>query len=316
MKVKASIKRIENDLQNLRQFGKTEQNGVTRLPFTAEDKAARDYLTQAMQAAGMQVHVDGASNVVGHLEGAKPELPILMIGSHYDTVINGGAYDGILGVVCALEAVRALQECGIKPQRSVDIIAFNDEEGTRFHRGFSGSLAMIGQLTEADLNNDKDRNGISQAELMLQHGFDPRQITSAKRQAEELFAYLELHIEQGPVLEAQGLAVGVVTAIAGATRLAVSLTGMAGHAGTVPMALRRDALAGAAECICAIEDFCRTDLGGLVGTVGYISARPGATNVIPGQVAFTIDVRAPTDAHRKLAAVSYTHLTLPTNREV
>ena len=132
-------------------------------------------------------------------------------------------------------------------------------------------------------------------------GLDPDHIGAAARARSQLLGYVELHIEQGPVLEAQELAVGVVTAIAGATRLAVSLTGMAGHAGTVPMLLRRDALAGAAECIVAIEEFCRTDEAGLVGTVGYINARPGATNVIPGQVSFTIDIRAPTDAHRKLA---------------
>ena len=132
-------------------------------------------------------------------------------------------------------------------------------------------------------------------------GLDPDHIGAAARARRELLAYLELHIEQGPVLEAQNLPVGVVTAIAGATRMAARLTGMAGHAGTVPMALRRDALAGAAECIAAIEHFCRTDENGLVGTVGYIHAMPGATNVIPGQVSFTIDIRAPTDMHRKRA---------------
>ena len=138
-------------------------------------------------------------------------------------------------------------------------------------------------------------------EAMQKFGLDPDRIGAAARDRRELFAYLELHIEQGPVLEAQNLAVGVVTAIAGATRMAARLTGMAGHAGTVPMRLRRDALAGAAEAIRAIEEFCRTDEGGLVGTVGTIHATPGATNVIPGQVSFTIDIRAPTDMHRKRA---------------
>src|SRR4029077_19819675 len=144
-------------------------------------------------------------------------------------------------------------------------------------------------------------DGISMREAMQKFGLDPDHIGAAARARRELLAYLELHIEQGPVLEAKSLPVGVVTAIAGATRLAARLTGMAGHAGTVPMQHRRDALAGAAECISAIEEFCRTDQGGLVGTVGYIHAMPGATNVIPGQVSFTIDLRAPTDAHRKRA---------------
>ena len=138
-------------------------------------------------------------------------------------------------------------------------------------------------------------------EALTNFGLDPDHIKAAARARSELLAYVELHIEQGPVLEGLHLPVGIVTAIAGATRLAASLTGMAGHAGTVPMLLRRDALAGAAECIVEIEEFCRTDQDGLVGTVGYIDARPGATNVIPGQVSFTIDIRAPTDAHRQLA---------------
>jgi allantoate deiminase len=138
-------------------------------------------------------------------------------------------------------------------------------------------------------------------DALVQFGLDPDHIGAAARTRRELLAYLELHLEQGPVLEAQDLPVGVVSAIAGATRLAARLTGMAGHAGTVPMALRRDALTGAAECIGAIEEFCRTDANGLVGTVGYIHATPGATNVIPGEVSFTIDMRAPTDMHRKRA---------------
>jgi len=147
----------------------------------------------------------------------------------------------------------------------------------------------------------KDSAGISMREALIQFGLDPDHIGAAARVRGELLAYVELHIEQGPVLEARGLPVGVVNAIAGATRLAARLTGMAGHAGTVPMALRRDALAGAAECISAIEQLCRADDGGLVGTVGYIYAMPGATNVIPGQAHFTIDMRAPTDTHRNRA---------------
>jgi allantoate deiminase len=147
----------------------------------------------------------------------------------------------------------------------------------------------------------RDRDDISMRDALKNFGLDPDRVGAAARARSELLAYLELHIEQGPVLEANNLPVGVVTAIAGATRMAAKLTGMAGHAGTVPMALRRDALAGAAECINAIEEFCRSDDNGLVGTVGYIQAMPGATNVIPGQVSFTIDIRAPTDTHRKRA---------------
>jgi allantoate deiminase len=170
----------------------------------------------------------------------------------------------------------------------------------RFSSTLLGSRAVAGTFDENVLNV-RDRAGISMREALAQFGLEPDRIGAAARTRRELLAYVELHIEQGPVLEQRNLPVGVVTAIAGATRLAAKLTGMAGHAGTVPMAMRRDALTGAAECIAAIEAFCRSDDGGLVGTVGYINAAPGATNVIPGQASFTIDMRAPTDMHRKRA---------------
>jgi allantoate deiminase len=179
------------------------------------------------------------------------------------------------------------------------VTGFADEEGIRFASTLLGSRAVAGTFDESVLNS-RDSDGISMREALSQFGLEPRHIGAAARARSELLAYVELHIEQGPVLEAEGLPVGVVTAISGATRLAVALTGMAGHAGTVPMALRRDALAGAAECIAGIENFCRTDTG-LVGTVGTIEAKPGATNVIPGRVSFTIDMRAASDMHRRKA---------------
>jgi allantoate deiminase len=183
---------------------------------------------------------------------------------------------------------------------AIEVTGFADEEGVRFASTLLGSRAVAGTFDESALNA-RDADGVSMREALRTFGLDPDHIGAAARVHRELLAYLELHIEQGPVLEQKNLPVGVVTAISGATRLAARLTGMAGHAGTVPMAMRRDALTGAAECIGAIEQFCRTDASGLVGTVGYIHATPGATNVIPGQVSFTIDVRAPSDAHRKLA---------------
>jgi allantoate deiminase len=179
------------------------------------------------------------------------------------------------------------------------VTGFADEEGIRFASTLLGSRAVAGTFDESVLGV-RDKAGVSMREALSRFGLDPEHIGAAARARSELLAYVELHIEQGPVLETEHLPVGVVTAISGATRLAVVLAGMAGHAGTVPMALRRDALAGAAECIVAIEEFCRTDEG-LVGTVGYINAMPGATNVIPGRVSFTIDMRAASDAHRKMA---------------
>jgi allantoate deiminase len=183
---------------------------------------------------------------------------------------------------------------------AIEVVGFADEEGVRFASTLLGSRAVAGTFDTSVLNA-RDKSGLSMRDGMMQFGLDPEHISAAARIRRELHAYIELHIEQGPVLEIEQLPVGVVTAIAGATRLAAHLTGMAGHAGTVPMRLRRDALAGAAECIAAVEEFCRNDEGGLVGTVGYINAMPGATNVIPGQASFTLDLRAPTDAHRKLA---------------
>jgi len=183
---------------------------------------------------------------------------------------------------------------------AIEVVGFADEEGVRFTSTLLGSRAVAGTFDESVLNA-RDADGLTMREAMVRFGLDPEHVGAAARARRELHAYVELHIEQGPVLEQQNLPVGVVTAISGATRLAANLSGMAGHAGTVPMALRRDALAGAAECIVAVEEFCKTDGAGLVGTVGAITALPGATNVIPGRVSFTLDIRAPTDAHRKLA---------------
>jgi allantoate deiminase len=203
-------------------------------------------------------------------------------------------------VITAIACVAGLNRRGRRLPYAIEVTGFADEEGVRFASTLLGSRAVAGTFDESVLNT-RDRDGMTMRQAIADFGLDPDHIGAAARTRRELLGYLELHIEQGPVLEQQNLPVGVVTAIAGATRLSARLTGMAGHAGTVPMALRRDALAGAAEAIGAIEEFCRTDHAGLVGTVGYIHAAPGATNVIPGQVSFTMDIRAPTDAHRKRA---------------
>jgi allantoate deiminase len=273
---------------------------LTRIFLTPEHRAAADLLLSWMQEAGMRAHLDAIGNVCGRYEGDRPGLPCLMLGSHYDTVRDAGKWDGPLGLITAISCVGAMHRRGQRWPFAIEVIGFADEEGVRFASTLLGSRAVAGTFDESVLGA-KDRQGISMREALSQFGLDPGRIGAAARSRSELHGYVELHIEQGPVLECESLPVGVVTAISGATRLAASLTGMAGHAGTVPMLLRRDALAGAAECIVAIEAFCRTDEGGLVGTVGYIHAMPGATNVIPGQVSFTIDIRAPSDAHRKMA---------------
>ncbi|MBR0856806.1 allantoate amidohydrolase [Bradyrhizobium liaoningense] len=277
-----------------------ESNQLTRVYLSKELRAAADRILGWMREAGMSARLDAIGNVCGRYEGERPGLPCLMLGSHYDTVRDAGKWDGPLGVITAIACIAELNRRGKRLPFAIEVIGFADEEGVRFASTLLGSRAVAGTFDEAVLST-RDRDGVSMRDALTAFGLDPDHIGAAARMRRELLAYLELHIEQGPVLEAQNLAVGVVTAIAGATRLAARLTGMAGHAGTVPMALRRDALTGAAECIGAIEQFCRTDEGGLVGTVGYIQAGPGATNVIPGEVSFTIDMRAPTDMHRKRA---------------
>jgi allantoate deiminase len=272
-------------------------DNLTRIFLTVEHRAAADLIMGWMVEAGMSAHLDAIGNVCGRYEGERPGSPCLMLGSHYDTVRDAGRWDGPLGLITAISCVADLHKRGRRFPFAIEVTGFADEEGVRFASTLLGSRAVAGTFNERVLAS-KDETGISMREALVQFGLDPDHIGAASRVRSELLAYVELHIEQGPVLEAKGLPVGVVSAIAGATRLAARVTGMAGHAGTVPMDLRRDALTGTAEIIAKIEELCLTDGHGLVGTVGYIHAMPGATNVIPGEVHFTIDLRAPTDVHR------------------
>jgi len=273
---------------------------LTRIFLTAEHRAAAERILGWMREAGMRAHLDAIGNVCGRYEGEVAGAPCLMLGSHYDSVRDAGKWDGPLGLITAICCVADLNRRGKRMPFAIEVTGFADEEGVRFASTLLGSRAVAGTFDESVLSV-RDEGGVSMRDALRAFGLDPDRIVAAARLRRELLAYLELHIEQGPVLERENLPVGVVTAISGATRFAARLTGMAGHAGTVPMALRRDALAGASECIGAIEEFCRADANGLVGTVGTIHASPGATNVIPGQVSFTIDIRAPTDAHRQRA---------------
>jgi allantoate deiminase len=290
---------IVGRIERLATISETPEH-LARIFLTPEHRAAADLILDWMRSAGMRAELNAIGNVCGRYEGEVAGLPCLMLGSHYDTVRDAGKWDGPLGLITAIACVADLHKRGKRLPFAIEVIGFADEEGVRFASTLLGSRAVAGTFDESVLAA-RDAAGITMRDALIKFGLDPGHIGAAARARGELLAYLELHIEQGPVLEAQGLPVGVVTAIAGATRLAARLTGMAGHAGTVPMALRRDALAGAAECITTIEELCRTDEGGLVGTVGYIHAMPGATNVIPGQVSFTIDLRAPADTHRKKA---------------
>ncbi len=276
--------------------------GLTRVFLSPQGRAANELVLGWMREAGMQVRLDAVGNVVGRYEGERAGLPCLMLGSHLDTVRNAGKYDGMLGVISAIECVASLNSRNQRLPFAIEVIGFGDEEGVRFGTTLLGSRAVSGTF-DFEALKAKDANGVSLEKAMRDFGLDPRRIAEAARTKGEVLAYAELHIEQGPVLEAEGLAVGVVTAINGFSRLRVTLAGMAGHAGTVPMGLRRDALAAAAECVLAVERIGRGEAD-LVATVGRIDALPGAINVIPGEVSFTADVRAPRDELREHAVVS------------
>ncbi len=247
----------------------------------------------------MSARLDAAGNVVGRYEGERSGLPCLMLGSHLDTVRDAGKYDGMLGVVTAIECVAALSARGARLPFALEVVGFADEEGVRFNVTLLGSHAVAGTFDRTHLERT-DAAGKTMREALGDFGLDADAIGAAAHRRDEVLAYAELHIEQGPVLESEGLPVGVVTAINGGNRVAIELSGMAGHAGTVPMPLRRDALAAAAECVLAVERIAAAEAE-VVGTVGTIEASPGAINVIPGRVRFSVDVRAPTDAKRQHA---------------
>ena len=232
--------------------------------------------------------------MVGRYEGDRPGLPALLIGSHIDTVRNAGKYDGNFGVLAGVAAVAELNRRAERLPFAIEVVGFGDEEGVRFPVTLTGSRALAGTFDPAALAA-VDADGIGYAEALRAFGGDPDAIAAAAKRPDEVLAYVEAHIEQGPVLEAENLGVGVVTGINGASRFIVRVGGTANHAGTVPMKLRRDALAGAAEMVLAVE---RRGLEGtdLVATVGKIEALPGAVNVIPGDAVFTIDLRSPDDA--------------------
>jgi hydantoinase/carbamoylase family amidase len=265
--------------------------GVTREVYTAAYTEATDLVASWMQELGMQTRVDAAGNLFGRWQGEQPDLPVVLTGSHFDTTLDAGRYDGVLGVLGAIDAIRQLQADGFRPTRSIEIVGFAGEE-PRFGAGCIGSRAMVGALARADLDRMQDRYGISVAEAMRGVGLDPDQIEDAVIDAADIHMLVELHIEQGAVLEAEGLPIGVVEHIAAPHDFRVTLTGEARHAGSTPMAMRRDALTAAAEIVLAVERLAKESRSGTtVGTVGILNLMPGAVNVIPGTVTMDIDVR-------------------------
>ena len=275
------------------------EGGLYRGYLTPAYAAAQETVGEWMAEAGMTVRRDPAANLIGRYEGSTPDAPALLIGSHLDSVRDGGRYDGPLGIMLGVELIAALHAKGRRMPFPIEVIAFGDEEGSRFPAAMLTSRAVAGTL-EASALDLTDTEGIALADA----GVDIATYLSAARAPGTTLAYLEAHIEQGPALEAEGFAVGTVTGIAAQLRIAVRVTGMAGHAGTSAMPLRRDALAGAAEMMLAIEVIARGDASDLVATVGSIEALPGAANVIPGTVNFTIDIRSGDAMRRDRAAAA------------
>ena len=274
-----------------------EPGRLTRLYLGPAYRAACEQFARWAEEAGMSARIDAVGNVRARYEGKTAHAPALMIGSHIDTVRDAGRFDGNLGALAALAVVEQLSAKGVRLDHAIEVVAFGDEEGVRFSAAMTGSRALAGQLP-ADAMQARDRDGVTLGEALTAFGGDPERAYAAR--ARDIAAFVELHIEQGPVLEAKGLALGVVGAINGATRMLATVTGLAGHAGCVPMELRRDAVAAAAEMILAIEARAQAE-SDLVATVGRLEVEPGAINVIPGLARFSLDVRAPRDEWRRKA---------------
>ncbi|PTM59343.1 M20 family metallo-hydrolase [Desmospora activa] len=282
--------RISDRINQLAQIGKSADGGVTRIAFSKEDQQAHNLVANWMKEAGLHVRIDRAGNLIGCLPGRNPTAPPVLIGSHLDTVINGGRFDGTIGVIAGLEiAQHLLEEKDLLPL-PLEVIAFRDEEGVRFGSGLFGSRAMAGNLVKNEMDK-VDLHNVSRKEVLEEAGLQPDLLPEAQR-TDPITAYFEIHIEQGPLLEQRNIPIGIVTGIAGCIRLLLEFTGTAGHAGTVPMHLRKDALLVACETALAVDDLMRQyQVTSLVGTVGSLQAYPGAVNTIAGKATITVDIR-------------------------
>ncbi|HKV85256.1 MAG TPA: allantoate amidohydrolase [Ktedonobacterales bacterium] len=276
-----------------------EPDRLTRRFATRALRAAGEQVAEWMRAAGMTTRFDNAGNLIGRFACPDENAPTLLLGSHLDTVRDAGKYDGMLGVLLATACVARLRREGRALPFHIEVYGFADEEGLRFHTAYLGSSVVAGTLDNATLALT-DPDGAPLAEAIRAAGGDPDMLAGDRRDRSGLLGYIETHIEQGPVLEAQGLPVGIVTAIQGQSRFDVGFSGTAGHAGTVPVALRHDALCAAAEFTLAVESLAR-ETEGLVATVGQLAVYPGASNVIPGQATLSLDVRHPEDGLREAA---------------
>lgn len=283
--------RLQRHFEEMSLIGKIGETGTCRPAHSLLEKEAFDLARHWMRKAGMTTRIDNFGNLIGRLEGKNPSLPVLMMGSHLDSQPYGGRFDGVAGVLCAIEAVTTLTENGIKPERPIEVISFADEEGWRFNKGLFGSRGILGKLEEGELQR-ADKDGITREQALKEFGCDITKFKESEYKPGSIFCFLELHIEQGPVLDVANKPLGIVTGISGPLWLTVKLKGMAGHAGSVPMPMRKDALLGAAEIIVALNEIATQDPSTpTVGTVGTINVFPASRNIIPEEVSFTVDLR-------------------------
>jgi len=282
---RADPKRMEERILKLSEFGRNPEGGVSRVAFSDADIQGRAYISSLMEQAGLKVRVDAAGNLIGRREGRSSQLPAILFGSHIDSVPKGGNYDGDVGVIGALECVEVLNQQKFTTDHSLEIIVFSDEEG-----GLAGSRAMVGDLSE-DALKVVSHSGKTIGEGIRAIGGDPEKLATAKRDPAEILAFLELHIEQGGVLESEKIDIGVVEGIVGINWWDVTVLGFANHAGTTPMDKRKDALLAAARLIDGVNKIAKSMPGRQVATVGRIQAEPGAPNVIPGKVVMSLEIR-------------------------
>lgn len=285
--LRINLARLRKDLEDLGEIGKTPEGGVWRSSFSEADLEARRWYLQRLQDAGLQHWVDAAGNIYGRVgEGS----PAVIAGSHIDSVPNGGRFDGALGVMAAFECLRTIKDHGVHTKLPIEAVAFTDEEG-RFG-GFVGSYALIGQMPYEEVMRRRDLRGVPLAEAMQAVGLDPSRITEARRDPHDIKAYVELHIEQGPILESLHVPIGVVQGIVAGSRTWITFRGRADHAGTTPMSMRQDAFLGAAEFGLRARDMVLTEGSGTtVGTVGVLELKPGASNIVPESAFLTLDLR-------------------------
>ena len=273
-----------------------DPGALTRLYLGPAHRTAADLVAKWMREAGMTTRIDALGSVVGRYRGRDSGPLTLILGSHIDTVRDAGRFDGALGVIVAIEVVKAAHKSGKRYPFAIEVVAFGDEEGVRFASTLGGSKALAGRFDFKALDETGD-DGVSRRQALRTFGTDPSRLSEEKLSPDQALGYVEVHIEQGPVLEQEGLPVGVVTAIDGVTRGTVEVDGVAGHAGTVPMPMRKDALAAAAEMLLAIEAQAKSQ-SNPVATAGKIEVPGSAANTIPGRVRFTLDIRSPSDPER------------------